>query len=175
MIAVLRRAARLVVIDPDNRVLLFQYEDDRRKWWATPGGGLEGEETFEEAAAREAGEELVLACTDLIPLWCQTIEFTFRGQQIRQVERYFLVRLSRSAPGLGHTLSEAHRREGIVAARWWSLEEIETTSERVYPVDLCKRLRDLLAKQSSPVLPDGKAASSAEFVGGGDGQIDPTD
>ncbi len=26
----LRRAARLVVIDPENSVLLFQYEDDRR-------------------------------------------------------------------------------------------------------------------------------------------------
>ena len=33
-----RRAARLLVIDPENSVLLFQYEDDRLKWWATPGG-----------------------------------------------------------------------------------------------------------------------------------------
>jgi 8-oxo-dGTP pyrophosphatase MutT (NUDIX family) len=174
MDAILRRAARLVVMDPDNHVLLLQYEDDPRNWWATPGGGLEGKETFEEAAAREAMEELSLNCATLIPLWCQTVEFTFHEQVIRQVERYFLARLPTPGAALGHTVGEAHRREGIVAARWWSLEEIETTSERVYPVDLCKRLRDLLAKQSSPVLPDGKGASSAEFVGGGDGQIDPT-
>jgi 8-oxo-dGTP pyrophosphatase MutT (NUDIX family) len=143
MVALLRRAARLLVIDPDNNVLLFQHEDDRRKWWATPGGGLEGEETFEEAAAREAEEELSLTCTTLIPLWCLTAEFTFRGQSIRQVERYFLARVSRPDAALSHTEREAHHREGIVAARWWSLEEIETTSERVFPKDLCERLRGL--------------------------------
>ena len=143
MDAVLRQAARLVVIDPDSKVLLFQYEGDRRKWWATPGGGLEAEETFEEAAAREAMEELSLTCTTLIPLWCRTVEFTIRGQLIRQVECYFLTRLSRPDAALGHTMREAHRREGIVAARWWSLEEIDTTSERVFPEDLCERLRDL--------------------------------
>ena len=43
-----RRAARLLVVDPNSgTVLLFQYEDDGRRWWATPGGGLEADETFE--------------------------------------------------------------------------------------------------------------------------------
>jgi len=50
-----RRAARLVIVDQINSVLLFQYEDGGRRWWATPGGGLEENETFEEAAAREPG------------------------------------------------------------------------------------------------------------------------
>ena len=144
MDAALRQAARLVVIDPDNRVLLFQYEDDRRKWWATPGGGLEAEETFEETAAREAKEELSLTCVKLIPLWSQTVEFMFRGRPIRQDERYFLVRLSGLGTAPGHAVREAHRREGILAARWWSLEEIETTSEPVFPKDLCERLRDVI-------------------------------
>jgi 8-oxo-dGTP pyrophosphatase MutT (NUDIX family) len=143
MAAILRRAARLIVIDPDGRVLLFQYKNNRRRWWATPGGGLEGEETYEEAAAREAEEELSLTCTALAPLWCRTVEFTMRGQHIRQVEHYFLMRLSQPDPALGHTVREAHRREGIVAARWWSLGEIETTSEQVFPEDLCERLRGL--------------------------------
>ena len=145
MDAILRRAARLVVIDPDNNVILFQYEDDRRRWWATPGGGLEGEETFEEAAVREATEELSLTCTKLTPLWRRTVEFTFRGQLIRQDECYFLIRLSRPDTVLDHTVREAHRREGIVAGRWWSLEEIETTSEQVFPEDLCERLGGLQA------------------------------
>ena len=54
-----RRAARLLVIDPHSgAVLLCQYEDGGRSWWATPGGALDGDETFEEAAIREAAEEL---------------------------------------------------------------------------------------------------------------------
>ena len=35
----LRRASRLLILDPENRVLLFRYEDAGRTWWATPGGG----------------------------------------------------------------------------------------------------------------------------------------
>ncbi len=138
-----RQASRLIVVNPQNSVLLYQYEDDRRKWWATPGGGLEGRESFEEAAAREAEEELSLTGRTLTPLWRQTVEFTFRGQSIRQVERYFLVRLSQHEVTIVEGMCVAHRREGIVAARWWSLAELETTSERVFPDNLCGYLRSL--------------------------------
>lgn len=140
---VFRQAARLLVIDRDDNVLLFQYEDDRRRWWATPGGGLERDETFEEAAAREAAEELSLTLSTFTPLWRLTVDFSFRGQSIHQVEQYFLVRLSRVDLGLGDIVSDAHRLEGIVAAHWWSLEEIETTSEQLFPENLCERVRGL--------------------------------
>jgi 8-oxo-dGTP pyrophosphatase MutT (NUDIX family) len=140
---VFRRAARLLVIDPHDCVLLFQYEGDQRRWWATPGGGLERDETFEQAAAREAAEELSLTLSAVTPLWRLTVDFSFRGQSIHQVEQYFLVRLSRDDLELGGMVSDAHRREGIVAARWWSLEEIETTSEQVFPETLCERVRGL--------------------------------
>jgi hypothetical protein len=59
------------------------------------------------------------------------------------VERYYLMRLSRGDVVLGESVREAHRREGIVASRWWSLEEIERTTEEVFPVDLGERLRRL--------------------------------
>jgi ADP-ribose pyrophosphatase YjhB (NUDIX family) len=53
-----RRAARLLVVDQLKNVFLFQYEDDGRSWWATPGGGLERDETFEQAATREAKDDI---------------------------------------------------------------------------------------------------------------------
>ena len=139
-----RRAARLLIIDPtSSAVLLFQYEDGGRRWWATPGGALEGDETFEEAAIREAAEELAISSRSFLPLWRGTVEFSFRGTPIRQEEHYFLLRIAPWEMVLGHELREAHRHEGILATRWWSLEDIDSTSEQVFPEDLAQRLREL--------------------------------
>ena len=139
-----RRAARLLVIDPESgAVLLFQYEDGGRRWWATPGGALDGDETFEEAAIREAAEELAISSRSFLPLWRGTAEFSFRGTPVRQEEHYFLLRIAPGEVALGQKVREAHRQEGIIATRWWSLEDIETTSEQVFPEDLARRLREL--------------------------------
>jgi 8-oxo-dGTP pyrophosphatase MutT (NUDIX family) len=139
-----RRAARLLIIDPTSgAVLLFQYEDGGRRWWATPGGALEGDETFEEAAIREAAEELAISSRSFLPLWRGTVEFSFRGTPIRQEEHYFLLRIALGEMAFGHEVREAHRHEGILATRWWSLEDIDTTSEQVFPEDLAQRLREL--------------------------------
>jgi len=140
-----RRAARLLVIDPNSgAVLLFLYEDGGRQWWATPGGALDGDETFEEAAIREAMEELAIAPRSLLPLWRGTAEFSFRGTPVRQEEHYFLLRIARGEVVLGHEVQKAHSHEGIIATRWWSLEDIETTREQIFPEDLLQRLRELL-------------------------------
>lgn len=139
-----RRAARLLVMDPKSgALLLFQYEDDGRRWWATPGGALDGDETFEEAAIREAAEELAISARDISPLWRRTVDFSFRGVAVRQDEHYFLLCITPGEVALGHDAREAHCHEGIIATRWWSLEDIETTSEQVFPEDLGQRLREL--------------------------------
>ena len=144
----------MLVIDPaSGAVLLFQYEDDGRRWWATAGGALEGDETFEEAAVREAAEELALSSRSVLPLWHGTAEFSFRGIAVRQEERYFLLRIATGAVPLGQEVREAHRHEGIVAARWWTLDDIETTSEQVFPEGLAQRVRDLRLAATSTEAP----------------------
>lgn len=139
--SVVRRAARLLVIDAGGCVLLVQYQDERGAWWATPGGGLEDGETFEQAAVREAMEELALPVVVAAPLWERTVEFTSMGRSIRQTERFFLVRCARDDIALGENVREAHHHEGIAATRWWSPDELGTTSERVFPEDLGDLLR----------------------------------
>ncbi len=54
-----RRAGRVVVLDPGGRVLLLRYDNDPPdgRHWATPGGGLNPGETYAAAASRELAEE----------------------------------------------------------------------------------------------------------------------
>jgi 8-oxo-dGTP diphosphatase len=57
-----RPSSRLLVVDAQNRVLLFKFNHTRgalsgQQFWATPGGGLDPGETYEQAACRELFEE----------------------------------------------------------------------------------------------------------------------
>jgi 8-oxo-dGTP pyrophosphatase MutT (NUDIX family) len=54
-----RRAGRVIVLDPDDRVLLFRYDDGppNGRHWCTPGGGLNDGETYAAGARRELAEE----------------------------------------------------------------------------------------------------------------------
>ena len=53
-----RYAARVLVLDPENHLLMFRFTpDDRPPLWATAGGELEADESFEDGARRELLEE----------------------------------------------------------------------------------------------------------------------
>ena len=55
----LRLAARVILLDPDGRVLLMRYDDGppNGSHWTTPGGGLNEAEDYRAAALRELAEE----------------------------------------------------------------------------------------------------------------------
>jgi len=135
-----RRDARLVVVDSRNRILLFQYARlTGPNFWATPGGGLEDGETFEEAAAREALEELGVRNPYLHALCDRTADFVLMDRQVHQTERFFLLRLE--SPEFDDVVREVHRRESIFETRWWSLPELSDSSELIFPQDFAEIVR----------------------------------
>jgi 8-oxo-dGTP pyrophosphatase MutT (NUDIX family) len=93
-----RRAARLIVLDAAQRVLLFRYRTPAGEpARATPGGGLEGDESYEQAAMREAAEELGarLPAGALQELWHAVADIEWGARRIRQRETFFLLRVER--------------------------------------------------------------------------------
>lgn len=52
-----RLAVRAILVEDDN-ILLEQFEDAGGPWYVTPGGGVQDNETLEEAFHRELQEEL---------------------------------------------------------------------------------------------------------------------
>ncbi|MGW1763173.1 NUDIX hydrolase [Streptomyces sp. NPDC002073] len=141
-----RQVSRVVLLDPRDRILLlhgFEPADPADHWWFTPGGGLEGAETREQAALRELAEETGITRVELGPvLWRRYCSFPFDGRRWEQDEWYFLARTDQTetAPA---GLTELERRS-VAGARWWTYGELSAAHETVYPTRLAELLRTLL-------------------------------
>lgn len=146
--AIVRPAARVLVIDPADRVLLMCWQHEiinpTRHVWITPGGGVREGEEYEEAAIRELSEETGIVDVPLGPcVWTRNHMFDFGRVTVKQVERFYVVRvadvtLSRD----GWTDGE---RRDIKDVRWWSAEEIAASEEWFTPRNLATLLPDVLA------------------------------
>jgi 8-oxo-dGTP pyrophosphatase MutT (NUDIX family) len=138
---VLRRAARVLLLDRDDRVLLVSHAptNDRRVWTA-PGGGLEPDEDPLEGARRELREEIGIEPPIGPWVWRRRVVFAFRSVWIDQDERWFLARVDRPTDVSDAPLGDA----GAVEARWWTLEQLRLTDQALAPAALPVHLQRLL-------------------------------
>jgi ADP-ribose pyrophosphatase YjhB (NUDIX family) len=141
----LRPAARVIVVDEDERVLLVRFDfGDGSPVWATVGGGLEPGETHEQAALRELAEETGLEDVELGPhVWSRTHVFELGLRWDGQTEVYFLLRTPPFEPRPQHSWEQLNA-EYVTAIRWWTLEELESSEEQFAPRRLGELLRALL-------------------------------
>ena len=140
----LRRAVRVLLIDPAGRtLLLFHSKPHDEDHWAPPGGGLDPGESLEQAGRRELREELGLTDVELTaPSWEWRHTFGFDGAQVDQHEAYFVVRVGQTPAGPPPGEWE---RDGIRSLRWWSAAELAATTEQVWPAGLASWLAELTA------------------------------
>jgi 8-oxo-dGTP pyrophosphatase MutT (NUDIX family) len=147
-----RPSARVLLLDPAGRVLLFRFHFrsgplEGLVFWGLPGGALEPGETFAAGAVRELAEETGLIVDDPGP------EIALRtyvmrapdGEEVDVEERFYRLRVD------GFELADAGwtelEREILSEHRWWSADEIAAATETVYPLDLV----ELMAAAERPL------------------------
>lgn len=139
-----RPVARLIVLDPLDRILLFETRRSYTHVWMTPGGGLDPGETFAEAAHRELWEEVGARNAELGPcVWTVQFRFEYRDEIIDQRERYFVVRLG--SDEVVDANREDSERLQILQHRWWTCAEIEDANTDFRPRELPKLLPAVIA------------------------------
>jgi 8-oxo-dGTP diphosphatase len=138
-----RPAARILLMDPAGRVLLFRFAAaDRPPFWATPGGAVDPGESYHAAARRELIEETGIDAEPGPEIFQRLVEFvTLEGVPVTADERYFLVRVdSADIDTTGHTELE---RRVMQHWQWFDRAAIAAHHELIYPEDLAEILSGL--------------------------------
>jgi 8-oxo-dGTP pyrophosphatase MutT (NUDIX family) len=148
-----RRSSRLILLDPESRVLLFRIEDatvfradepSPVSYWITPGGSLEAGEDHTTAARRELWEETGMTGIELGP-WVALCEpvLSWAGELVQAHDRFFFVRIDSTAITFENL--NAAEREVFRDHQWWDVEELRASGERVVPPGLVDLLARIIA------------------------------
>ena len=143
-----RRTARVILLDPDDRVLLMKgrlpSDPGASGVWFTVGGEIERGETLLEAAAREVAEETGLTNVSFGAVaWQGEVTVLDRRQRPVLIRDTFI--LARCGGGeISRSGWQAMEREFVDDIRWWTLADLVRSEEPVWPPDLAARLGVIL-------------------------------
>ncbi len=149
-----RHAVRVLLIN-DNKILLMRVNamdiDDadgkrNRQFWCTIGGGIDQDETVQNAALRELYEETSLDANavELGPIvWLSDIHLKLRGTLTQLKEQYIVARTTHHSVRLHAPTTE--EQQVVKELRWFMLEDVKRCPDVIFPVLLSDYLPDILA------------------------------
>jgi 8-oxo-dGTP pyrophosphatase MutT (NUDIX family) len=117
--------------------------ESERELWVTLGGRIEPGESVLFAAERELREETGITDARFGPeVWYGEQVMLIGGVQRCLKETFVLAR--RTTSTLRDSGWTAEERQAVAELRWWSLDELATTSKAIKPPGLSILLRELL-------------------------------
>ena len=147
-----RPSARLILLDPADRLFLFNVHDTAvfdpalphfDPFWVMIGGFVDPGEDYAAAAVREAREETAITVDGTVHwVWQRERRMSWRGKDVLHKERFFLARTARTEVDTSGL--DEKERSWTLGYRWWRAEEIAASPERFEPIDLGARLKALL-------------------------------
>lgn len=143
----LRIGARVLLLDPQDRVLLIHAKDPDQPshhWWELPGGGADPGESRTDTARRELAEEIGILLDHIGPhLWDRETRFHYRGREHHRRESIYLTRVTDTAPTVApkHTANE---NAGLIEHRWWTQPDLAACRDKLLPPNLPALLADVL-------------------------------
>jgi len=154
---VFRPTARILIADPEGRVLLFSAgggASGEERWWFTPGGGMHRGEAATAAGVRELFEETGFKVTEdgLGPVVATSTAHWYAAESDTHylgAHSFFFVRTT--STDLDTDGQEDLERSVINGHHWWSIAELRATTERTGPP--ASALADLMERLLSGDIP----------------------
>jgi 8-oxo-dGTP pyrophosphatase MutT (NUDIX family) len=144
---IVRPTSRLLVLDEQDRLLLMMTkapDTSGAARWITPGGGVDPGESHEEAAVRELHEETGQVVADVGAV-VRVDDFEVPWDDADHTHghaEFYVVRLPHFEVVDDDWTDD--ERVDILQSRWFSLEELESTTDPVEPVDLAATVAEVL-------------------------------
>jgi len=135
----LRLGARVLLLDPCDRVLLIYArdpDDPTHHWWELPGGGIDADEPAHEAARRELAEETGVVLDQLGPcLWVRETRFWYRGRDHHRREAAYPGCTRQTAPRLRlkRLKRTANEKQGMLGYKWWTQSGLACCPDKLLP------------------------------------------
>jgi 8-oxo-dGTP pyrophosphatase MutT (NUDIX family) len=151
----IRETARLVLIDPQNRLLLMKVNDPatfslnqssvKSPLWVTLSGEIQSGEDVIATAKRELFEETGITDAEIGPaIWYGEQDLIWKGELTRLKETFVVVKTSDSQ--IVDIYRTPEEQLAMLEVKWWHIDELEKTSETILPPNLAKFIYPILTQ-----------------------------